>query len=230
MEHLKNTTERTDAAQAGGDKSVERMIWVAAGGLVAAFILAQVLNKKAEAPGGGSGVTNSRLVQQPGEAPYVEAPTDGTTNNMQPGFQHPRAKILNADGEVVPANPAIAEQMRQEKLLAERRREELRLARSQFRAPPPPGLEDKIAPPPGGWPKQTHGKIDAKTSPREQGQPDYVVAAFEEMRARGELDDVLEAQNRSLQDSLRQEGSEPGVGLTQADLDEIRDKKYMVFR
>ena len=232
MDQLPNKTSKANGAQNGvpEDNGLGKMIWVVAGGLVAAFVLAQVLNKDPDS-GTNTGVENNPALVFEADSPYVEPESDGTTHhNMKPGFQHPKANIRNAEGEVVPANPAIAEQMRQEREYAEKRRAALRASRDQFRAPPPPGLIDKVTPPPGGWPKQSFGHVDGSQPLDEMGQPDYVVAAFEEMKARGELDKILEAQNRSLQEDLAENPEEVGTGLTQEELDEIRENRYIVFR
>ena len=213
----------------GDDNGVGKLIWVAAGGLIAAFVLAQTFKPKAnDENSSGNGSVNPSVVGQ-AEQPYVEQGDGTTISDMRAGFQHPRAKVLNDQGEVVPANPAIARQMEEQERELARRKEQLRLNRDRFRAPPPPGLEDKVAAPPGGWTKQKRGGLDPNTSPAETGQPDYVVAAFQEMRANGELDSLVDAQYKMMIKDLEAGYDEAG-GPSRQEIEEMREEKRVIFQ
>lgn len=218
-----------DKSASKSTDSIEKLIWIMAGVLFIAVIVGRMY--------GPAGKDVANPVERGGTEPsmpdgqrqvYVGQGVE-PVQKSRTVTKDPRAKIRNEEGEIVPANPVIAKQMKEQELEFARRKERLRLSRDRFRAPPPPGLEDQIAAPAGGWAKQQHGGLDPETSPAETGQPDYVVAAFEEMRANGELDTMVDAQyEMMIEDYKAGYGEEGGPSLQE--IEEIREKKRVVVQ
>ena len=152
--------------------SIEKMIWIMAGVLFIALIVGRMY--------GPAGKDEANPVERGGTEPsmpdgqrevYVGQGVE-PVQKSRTVTQDPRAKIRNEEGEIVPANPVIARQMKEQELEFARRKERLRLSRDRFRAPPPPGLEDQIAAPAevgpssntAGWTLKRHQrKLDSQT-------------------------------------------------------------------